>query len=129
MRMSLLILRLAATAAVALWLTPISFGAKVGEFTGEDYLRQCTSANPSWKPQTKTEQEMAVFCFGYIEAAVTIIVLMDGRSYCLPMGTTPQDVLKATVAFMQAHPEQQQHQLASVMVAAVQTQWPCIKVN
>jgi hypothetical protein len=53
------------------------------------------------------------------------IVLMDGQSFCLPTGGTPQDVLKGTVSFMQAHPDQKQYLLASVMVAAVRAQWPC----
>jgi hypothetical protein len=68
---------------------------------------------------------MAIYCWGYIEAAVTLIVLMDGQSFCLPTGATSQDVLKATVAFMQEHPDQKQYLLASTMVAAVQAQWPC----
>src|SRR5262245_42097825 len=74
--------------AVALWLVPVSVGAKVGEFTGDDYLRYCTSTNPNWTPQNKTEQEMAVYCLGYVEAAVTLIVLMDGQSFCLPTAGT-----------------------------------------
>lgn len=111
--------------ALALWLMPISVDAKVGQLTGDDYLRQCTTTDPNWKPQNNAEQEVAVYCIGYIEAAVTIIVLMDGQSFCLPAGARPQDVLKATVAFMQAHPDQKQYLLASVMVAAVQAQWPC----
>jgi Rap1a immunity proteins len=112
-------------AALALGLASLTADAKVGEFTGEDYLRQCTTSNPDWKPQNNAEQEMAVYCVGYIEAAVAMIVLMDGKSFCLPTRATPQDVLKATVAFMQAHPDQKQYLLASVMVAAVQAQWPC----
>jgi Rap1a immunity proteins len=83
------------------------------------YLRQCTSDDPNWKPQNHTEQEMAVYCWGYVEAAVTLIVLMDGYSFCLPTGATQQDVLKATFAFMQAHPEQKQYLFASTMMTAV----------
>jgi hypothetical protein len=120
-----MIARNTALLAVALWLAPISVGAKVGEFTGDDYLRHCATTDPSWTPKNKTEQEMAVYCVGYIEAAVTLIVLMDGQSFCLPSGATPQDVLKATVAFMQTRPDQKQYLFASTMVAAVQTQWPC----
>jgi Rap1a immunity proteins len=93
--------------------------AKVGQFTGDDYLRQCTSTNPNWTPQNKDEQEMAVYCVGYIEASITLIVAMDGRTYCLPVGATPQDVLKATVAFLQANPEQKQNLFAIVR------RWPC----
>jgi hypothetical protein len=110
---------------VALCLSPISVGAKVGEFTGEDYLRQCTTTDPNWKPQSKEEQDDAVFCVGYIEAAVTFLALLDRQVFCLPTGATPQDILKATVAFMQAHPDQIQYLFASVMVAALKAKWPC----
>jgi Rap1a immunity proteins len=106
-------------------MTQSGVDAKVGQFTGDDYLSQCATSNPKWKPQNNSEQNMAVFCAGYIEAAVTLIVLMDGQSFCLPIGATPQDVLKATFAFMQAHPDQKQYLFASLMVAAVQAQWPC----
>ena len=111
--------------AAALWLAPMSVGAKVGEFTGDDYFRQCTSTNPNGTPQSSTEQDEAVFCVGYIEAAVTLIVVMDGLVFCLPTGATTQDLPKATVAFMQAHPDQKQYLFASVMVAAARAQWPC----
>jgi Rap1a immunity proteins len=99
--------------------------AKVGEFTGDDYLHQCTSADPHWTPQNNSEQEMAVFCVGYIEGAITLIISMDRREYCLPTGATPQDVIKTTFAFLQAHPDQKQHLFASVMLAAVLDRWPC----
>jgi hypothetical protein len=99
--------------------------AKVGELTGGDYLSQCTSTDRNWKPQTSSEQEMAVYCVGYIEGAITLIHLMDGQAYCLPTGATPQDVIKATVAFMQAHPEQKSHLFASVIMAAVLDRWSC----
>lgn len=111
--------------AVALWLTPISVDAKVGQFTGDDYVRGCTTSDPDWKPQNTTEEEMTVYCAGYVEAAVTLIVLMDGQSFCLPMGATPQDVVEATIAFMQTDPFQKQYLLANVMVAAVRAKWPC----
>jgi hypothetical protein len=99
--------------------------AKVGEFTGDDYLRQCTSADPNWRPQSNSEQEMAVYCVGYVEASITLILLMDGRTYCLPTGATPQDVIKTTVAFMQAHPDQKQYLFASVIMGAVLDRWHC----
>jgi Rap1a immunity proteins len=101
--------------------------AKVGEFTGDDYLRQCSSTDPNWKPKSNSEQEMAVYCIGYIDAAVTFIVLMDGQGYCLPTGATPQDVLRTTVTFMQAHPEQKSYLFGSVMMAAMLDRWPCRK--
>lgn len=99
--------------------------AKVGQFTGDDYLRQCTSTDPNWTPQSKDEQEMAVYCVGYLEASITLIAAMDGRSFCLPVGATPQDVLKATIAFLQAKPDQKQNLFAVVMMKAVQDHWPC----
>ena len=108
-----------------LWLAPISVDAKVGEFTGDNYLNECTTNDPNWKPRNSDEHDRAVYCIGYIDAAITLIVLSNGQSYCLPTGATPQDVLKATVAFMQSHPDQKQYLFASVMVAAVLAQWPC----
>jgi len=110
---------------LTLWFAPTKLDAKVGEFTGEDYLQQCTSTDPNRKPGNDLEQAMAVYCVGYIDAAVTMIAFMDGRSFCLPKGTTPQDILTATTAFLQAHPDQKQDLLARTMVAAVQSQWPC----
>jgi Rap1a immunity proteins len=106
-------------------LMPISAEAKVGEFTGEDYLRQCTTTKPDQPPGNTEEQEMAVYCVGYIEGAITVLVALDGRLFCMPQNATPQDVLKATFAFMQAHPDQKQYLLASVMMAAAIDQWPC----
>jgi hypothetical protein len=111
--------------AVALLLTPMSVGAKVGEFTGDNYFKECTTTDPNWKPKNSEEQDKAVYCIGYIDAAVTFLVMMNGLSYCLPTNSTPQDILKATIAFMQAHPEQTQYLFGSVMMAAVQNQWPC----
>ena len=108
-----------------LWFAPTKLDAKVGELTGEDYLQQCTSTDPNWKPKNDPEQAMAVYCVGYIDAAVTMIAFMDGRSFCLPKDTTPQDILTATTAFLQAHPDQKEQLLASTMIAAVQSQWPC----
>jgi hypothetical protein len=118
-------LRATLPASLALLLLAEISQAKVGEFTAADYLRGCTSTDPSWKPQNQDQQDTAAFCVGYIEAAVEFIVLMDRRTYCLPTGATPQDLLKATVAFMKAHPEQKQYLFASVMMAAVQDHWPC----
>jgi hypothetical protein len=111
--------------AAMLWLNSAPVAAKFGEFTGDDYFQHCTSTDPNWKPQSKSEQEMTMYCWGYIDAAITLIILMDGRSFCLPTGSTPQDVLKATIAFLQAHSDQKQYLLASSIVAAVQAQWPC----
>jgi hypothetical protein len=106
-------------------LAPISAGAKVGEFTGEDFSRHCTTTKPDQPPKTTEEQEMAVYCVGYIEGAITVIVALDGQAFCIPHNTTPQDVLKRTFTFMQAHPDQKQYLFASVMLAAVLDQWPC----
>ena len=64
-----------------LWFAPTKLDAKVGELTGEDYLQQCTSTDPNWKPKNDPEQAMAVYCVGYIDAAVTMIAFMDGRSF------------------------------------------------
>ncbi len=119
------LLRATLTASLMLLQMAETSDAKVGQFTGDDYIRQCTSTNPNWTPQNKDEQEMAVYCVGYIEASITLIVAMDGRSYCLPVSTTPQDVLKATVAFLQANPEQKQNLFAVMMMMAVQDHWPC----
>jgi hypothetical protein len=110
---------------LVLWFAPTKLDAKVGEFTGEDYLQQCTSTDPNSKPKNDLEQAMAVYCVGYIDAAVTMIALMDGRSFCLPKGTTPQNIITATTAFLQAHPDQKQQLLARTMIAALQSQWPC----
>jgi hypothetical protein len=106
-------------------LVPTLVGAKVGEFTGEDFSRQCTTTKPDQSPKNTEEQEMAVYCVGYIEGAITVINALDGRSFCMPQNVTPQDVLKTTFTFMQAHPDQKQYLFASVMLAAVLDQWPC----
>jgi Rap1a immunity proteins len=111
--------------AVVLALAPISVNAKIGEFTGDDYFRECTTTNADQRPKNADEQDMAVFCVGYTAGAVTTILAMNGRFFCIPDDTTPQDILKATVAYMQAHPDQKQYLLASTMLAAVVVQWPC----
>jgi Rap1a immunity proteins len=112
--------------AVVLALAPISVNAKIGEFTGNDYFRECTTTNADQRPKNADEQDMAVFCVGYTVGAVTTILAMNGRLFCIPPNTTtPQDILKATVAFMQTHPDQKQYLLASVMLGAVAAQWPC----
>ena len=110
---------------LVLWLAPISVEAKVGEFTGDDFLNQCTTANSDWTPHSHEEHDRAVYCVGYIDATITMIVLANGQSFCLPTGITPQDVIQATVAFMQDHPDRKEDLFASVMVAAVRIQWPC----
>ena len=106
---------------LALWLMPISVNAKIGEFTGDDYLNQCTN----WMPRTREEHDRAAYCIGYLDATITMILLANGQSFCLPTGITPQDVIQATVAFMQDHPDRKQDLFASVMVVAVRTKWPC----
>jgi hypothetical protein len=112
--------------AVALCSTPVSVGAQVGSpLTGEDYLHLCTTTNLGWKPEGDLQQDMAIFCAGYIRAAVTLIVSMDRQFFCLPKDMTPREVVKATVAFMQAHPDQKEFPLANTMVAAVRDRWPC----
>jgi hypothetical protein len=114
--------------AVALCLAPVSVDARVGSFTGDDYLRLCRMTDLGWPRgglRDDIERDTAIYCAGYIEGAVILIVLMDKQSFCLPTDTTPQDVVKATVASMQAHPDQRKLLLANVMVAAVQAQWPC----
>jgi hypothetical protein len=78
------------------WLAPISVGAKVADLTGEQYLR-----------------------------AIIVITAINGASFCIPGNATPQDVLKATFAFMQARPDQKQYLFADVMLAAVLDHWPC----
>jgi hypothetical protein len=102
-----------------------SVGARVGEFTGDDFLNRCTTTKPDQSPKNTEEQEMAVYCVGYIEGAVAAIVALDGQSYCLPSNATPQDMLKATITFMQSHPDQKQNLFASVILAAAVDQWPC----
>jgi hypothetical protein len=99
--------------------------AKVGKFSGEDFLRHCTTSKPDQPPKNTEEQEMAVYCVGYIEGAITAILAQDGQSFCIPQNTTPADVIGKTFTFMQDHPEQQQDRLAGVMLAAVKDQWPC----
>ena len=47
---------------LALWFAQTSLDAKVGEFTGEDYLQQCTSTDPNWKPKNDLEQASGRFC-------------------------------------------------------------------
>lgn len=111
--------------ALALWVAPISAGAKVGEFTGEDYLRRCTTTDPNALPKNAEEQDDAVFCVGYIEGAITAILAMNGASFCIPGNATPQDVLTATFAFTQARPDQKQYLFANVILAAVLDHWPC----
>jgi len=105
---------------LTLWFALTKLDAKVGEFTGEDYLHQCTSIDPNRNLKNDLEQAMAVYCVGYIDAAVTMIAHMERQSFCLPKGTTPQDILKATIAFLQTHPDQKQQLLASTMIAALQ---------
>jgi hypothetical protein len=113
-------------ATIVLALSTISVDAKTGEFTGDDYFRECTTTNPDQRPKNADEQDMAVFCIGYTVGAFTTIIAMNGSYFCIPVNiTTPQDILKATVAFMQAHPEQKQYLLASVMLAAVIDRWSC----
>jgi hypothetical protein len=68
---------------------------------------------------------MAVYCAGYIGGAIAVIIALDGGSFCIPHNATPQDVLKTTVTFMQAHPDQKQYLFASVMLAAVLNERPC----
>ncbi|WP_452100625.1 Rap1a/Tai family immunity protein [Bradyrhizobium monzae] len=34
-------------------------------------------------------------------------------------------MIKTTVAFMQAHPDEKQYRFASVIMAAVRDRWPC----
>ena len=111
--------------AAALWFMSIPVDAKVGEFTGDDYLRHCVGPDPNWKPKNRDEQDMAVYCAGYVEGAITLIVVMDGRGYCLPKGTTPQDVMKATFSFLRNHPDQKQYLLGGAMFAAAMLNWPC----
>jgi hypothetical protein len=111
--------------ALAVWLAPIPVGAKVVDLTGEEYLRRCTTTDPNSLPKNADEQDDAVFCLGYIEGAITVITAINGASFCIPDKTTPQDVLKATFAFMQARPDQKQYLFADVMLAAVLDHWPC----
>jgi hypothetical protein len=106
-------------------LAPISVDAKVGKFTGDDFLRHCTTAKPDQPPKNTEEQEMAVYCVAYVEGAITAIIAFDGQSFCMPRGATPIDVLRATFAFMQDHPDQNQDLFASVMLTALRDQWPC----
>jgi hypothetical protein len=112
--------------AVALCSTPVSVGAQVGStLTGEDYLDLCTTTNLGWQPESNVQRDVAIFCAGYIRAAITLIVSMDKQLFCLPKGMTPGEVIKTTVAFMQAHPDQKELPLANTMVAAVRDRWPC----
>ena len=66
---------------LTLWFALTKLDAKVGEFTGEDYLHQCTSIDPNRNLKNDLEQAMAVYCVGYIDAAVTMIAHMDGQSF------------------------------------------------
>ena len=111
-------------AAVALCSAPSLVAAKVGSFTGDDYLHRCTKHNPDWKPGNNDEQEDAIFCLGYVEAAVTLIVWTDQTIVCLPNGVTPQDMLKATFTYLRAHPNQIEYLLPNTMVAGVRDRWP-----
>ena len=43
--------------AVVLALAPISVSAKWGEFTSDDYFRECTTTNPDWRPKSADEQD------------------------------------------------------------------------
>ena len=83
-------------------------------------MANCTKAS-----QSMLEDMLVAFCNGYIEAAVAVMVLMNGQYFCMPLDTPSQDLVDAAVAFLRAHPDYEQYMFASVMLTAAEAQWPC----
>jgi hypothetical protein len=102
-----------------------SASAKVGTFDGNDFLQYCVTTKPDKPAESRDEQDRVTYCAGYMEGSVTIIAANSGRVACIPKDTTPLDIYKATADFLDKHPDQKQHLLASVVFAAVSQKWPC----
>jgi hypothetical protein len=103
--------------------TPNIVFAKAGSFTGDDWFKYCLSDQPSGPPPAdRYEQDMVVYCAGYIEASVTMITALDA---CIPDTATPADVILATVNWFRKHPDQKPFLLAGSIATAVREKWPC----
>ena len=118
----LLVLTVAAIISMAS-VSPVS--AKVGEWTGDDLLKYCVSNDPNNSPKTRDENDLIVYCYGYVEGTIVSALIFDGKLFCLPKGLTPADMLMTTVNFFLAHPEQKRYTAASSMFAAARERWPC----
>ena len=104
--------------------SPVGALASV-DMTGDEFIRDCTSTDPNWRPKNQTEQDVAVHCAGYIEATVNAVLDANGAKFCIPDGSNPQDLLIATISFMRDHAGAGRDRLFIVMTAAARAKWPC----
>jgi hypothetical protein len=120
--------RLASTLAlvsVVISLVPFQAHGKAGVFTGEDFLRYCVSEKPNSTPATRDENDHVIFCLGYLEGAVAMLIGVDRLKYCLPDNAAPGDIVVATVTWLKSHPDRKQNLAAASILNAVIEKWPC----
>jgi len=102
-----------------------AYSGKAGEFTGSDFLHYCVTTDPDAEAGDRYEQDMVVYCNGYMEAVVTLVLIMSGKEVCLPENATPKDIYGATLKFLRQHPEREALRLAGTALTAVMMKWPC----
>lgn len=105
----------------------VSSSGKAGDFTGEDFTHYCVTTDPDAPAGDRHEQEMVVYCHGYMEAVITMVGIMNGKEVCLPENSTPKDIYGATLEYLQQHPDHKSFRLAGTVIDAAMTKWPCPK--
>lgn len=69
------------------------------------------------------------YCYGYIASVYDTVRAYEAwlkiNEMCVPRGTSQQELVDTVVRYLQAHPEEQDSQAASVAVVAIQLRYRC----
>ena len=66
------------------------------------------------------------YVLGAVDAFGAAVALARGRkAYCIPMGTTNDQLAQAAVRYLRAHPEEGNVNAATVVIAGLASAYPC----
>jgi hypothetical protein len=66
------------------------------------------------------------YVLGSIDAfAAALVAAGRPQAFCIPKGTTNDQIAQSAVAFLRAHPEEEGNNAALVILAAMRTRFPC----
>jgi hypothetical protein len=99
---------------------PESNGIRMRYMTGNDFLTQCRNTR--------------VACSTYIQGVNdAMLSLTSGTDrdlpYCIPNGSTIDQVTDVVLAFLQAHPEHRHRLAPEIIAAALEAVWPQCRVG
>jgi hypothetical protein len=88
-------------------------------------LHRVTTSADAIKPTDRDENDHVIYCDGYLEGAMTAVLMLENDLICAPRNARPVDVVRLVVDRLQRHPEDKRKLLAMVIWNAALDGWHC----